>query len=166
MYTTNAGLYDEDGERTIYVPASSEASSLKPVNDDYYLRQDGEAGQTERKCRIRTMDTFCWEQGIEQLDFIKCDTEGAEKMVFSGASRVLSELQPMVYTEMLRKHAARFGYHPNEIIELFRGMGYNCYREEGCRLIPFDYMDEETVETNFFFLHRKRHCETIRRHVQ
>jgi len=149
------------------VPASSEAASLQPVNDEHYLRQDGEFenGQSKKKCKIRTMDAFCREQRIEALDFIKCDTEGAEKMVFSGADGVLREFRPIVYTEMLRKHAKRFGYHPNELIELFKGYGYSCYREEGRRLIPFEIMDEETVETNFFFLHRENHGKLVERYV-
>ena len=86
-------------------------------------------------------------------------------MVFDGAAYVLENMQPMVYTEMLRKHAKRFGYHPNEIIEYFKELGYGCYREENCKLIPFEQMDEETLETNFFFLHRKRHADVLEKYL-
>lgn len=165
VFAVNAGLYDKDGASTIYVPGSSEASSLQPINDAFYLRKDQE-GQAVQTCQIKTMDTFVREQGIDCLDFIKCDTEGAEKMVFAGARHVLGELRPMVYTEMLRKHAKRFGYHPNEIIELFREFGYRCYREEKSRLIPFEAMDENTAETNFFFMHVDKHADIIRKYTE
>ena len=158
--TVNAGLYDKDAESTIFVPGSSEASSLQPVNDKFYLRDDDE-GQTAISCVIKTMDTFVREQGIKRLDFIKCDTEGAEKMVFLGAKQVLKNFKPMVYTEMLRKHAKRFGYHPNEIIEYFKDYDYDCYREENGHLIQFPFMDDRTEETNFFFLHKEKHANVI-----
>ena len=115
-------------------------------------------------CPVDTLDHFVKEQGVERIDFVKCDTEGAEKMVFAGGAHVFRELRPVVYTEMLRKHAARFDYHPNEIIEMFAGWGYGCYTSESERLLPFEKMDESTVETNFFFLHREKHRELLEKH--
>ena len=71
-------------------------------------------------------------------------------MVFGGGEHVFTKLQPVVYTEMLSKHAACFDYHPNEFIAMFKGWGYDCYAPEGERLLPFAEMNEETQETNFF----------------
>jgi hypothetical protein len=62
---------------------------------------------------------------------------------------------------MLRKLAKPFGYHPNDIIALMRGHGYACYRAEESRLEPFAAMDDETTETNFFFLHADKHRRLI-----
>ncbi len=159
----NVGFYDEAGHSKIYVPPADEAASLRRVTDSFYL-QEGNVGQSEVKsgqqemdCRLETLDGFVKKQGISRLDFIKCDTEGAEKMVFSRGEYVLSKLQPIVYTEMLRKHAARFGYNPNEIIVLFKDNGYGCFCETNGRLVPFVMMDENTQETNFFFLHLEKH---------
>jgi methyltransferase, fkbM family len=56
-------------------------------------------------------------------------------MVFGGGEHVFTKLQPVVYTEMLRKHVARFDYHPNEIIAMFKGWGYDCYAPEGERVL-------------------------------
>jgi hypothetical protein len=61
-------------------------------------------------------------------------------------------------TEMLRKWAAGFGYHPNDIIDLFAGLGYKCFDST---LKPFGRMDEATTETNFFFLHPDTHAAHI-----
>lgn len=161
------GFYSESGDLKFFVPAANEAASLRPVTDTYYFKE-GDQGQGERKdrldeviCPVDTLDHFVEKQKITRLDFIKCDTEGAEKMVFAGGARVFSELRPVVYTEMLRKHAARFDYHPNEIIAMFRGWGYACYTSAENRLIPFEKMDERTQETNFFFLHEEKHRELL-----
>ncbi|MFC2743623.1 MAG: FkbM family methyltransferase, partial [Selenomonas artemidis] len=78
--------------------------------------------------------------------------------------RVFSEMRPVVYTEMLRKHAARFDYHPNEIIAMFKEWGYCCCTSDGERLIPFEEMTEATVETNFFLLHEEKHQALLSRY--
>ena len=111
-------------------------------------------------CNVKKLDNFihksdCW------VDFIKCDVEGAELFVFQGGIETISRCQPMILTEMLRKWAAKFNYHPNEIIQLLRGMDYRCFTGKGDGLAEFHLMDENTVETNFFFLHAIRHSNKI-----
>lgn len=161
------GFYSESGDLKFFVPSANEAASLRPITDVYYLKE-GDRGQGELKdhleevfCPVDTLDHFVKEHQITRMDFLKCDTEGAEKMVFGGGVRVFRELRPVVYTEMLRKHAARFDYHPNEIIEMFREWGYSCHVAQDDRLVPFAEMDESTLETNFFFLHEEKHRELL-----
>ena len=164
------GFYSERGDLKFFVPAANEAASLRPITDTYYLKE-GDQGQGERRersevvvCPVDTLDHFAQEHGIKNIDFIKCDTEGAEKMVFGGGVRVFSEMRPVVYTEMLRKHAARFDYHPNEIIAMFKEWGYCCCTSDGERIIPFEEMTEATAETNFFFLHEEKHQAFLARY--
>jgi FkbM family methyltransferase len=112
-------------------------------------------------CPIETIDDFVTRNGIVP-DLIKCDVEGAELQVFRGALKTLERSKPMVFTEMLRKWAARYEYHPNEIISLFRDIGYQCFTFSEGSLHGFLEMTPETVETNFFFLHAQRHLELVR----
>lgn len=102
---------------------------------------------------LKTLDAAAAEFG--DPDFIKCDVEGGELLAFKGGVETLRRAKPVVMTEMLRKWAAGFGYHPNEIIELFAGLGYRCF-DSGLK--PFGRMDESTNETNFFFLHPAVHA--------
>jgi hypothetical protein len=81
--------------------------------------------------------------------------------VFKGAKNVLQQYKPIVYTEMLRKWSAKFNYHPNEIINMFKDLGYLCFTLKEEKLASFTSMDENTVETNFFFLHEKNHASQI-----
>ena len=62
---------------------------------------------------------------------------------------------------MLRKWSAKFNYHPNDIIDLFKNLGYHCYSLNEGKLIQFYTMNEDTIETNFFFLHKDYHSEQI-----
>lgn len=171
VHAFNMGFYSKAGQQSFFVPPANEAASLQPNTDPFYMQQ-GNIGQAEVRselketmCAIDTLDHFVEEHRISQIDFIKCDVEGAEKMVFEGGAHVFIQQQPVVYTEMLRKHAKRFGYHPNDIIRMFQQWGYCCYRVVGGdRLQEFTDMDDETMETNFFFLHQVKHKVLIEKY--
>jgi FkbM family methyltransferase len=107
-------------------------------------------------CKVRTLDDYTAETGTI-VDFIKCDVEGAELLVFQGGINTISRDKPIVFSEILRKWSEKFNYNPNQIFELFRNMGYQAFTvSKGC-LNNFLKMDDATVETNFFFLHSEKH---------
>lgn len=148
------GFADKEADLVFYYyPEGSVNASLARMGDH--------AGTREIKCHVKKIDDFVKERKLK-VDFIKCDVEGAELLVFKGGERVLAEQKPVVFTEMLRKWSAKFDYHPNEIIELFERLGYQCFSIKGEKLANFSKMNDETVETNFFFLHQEKHAEKIR----
>ena len=114
------------------------------------------------KCHVDTLDNYFNEQKLDKLDFIKCDVEGAELLTFQGGLTTLEKCKPIVFTEMLRKWSAKFNYHPNEIIQLFNEMDYGCYFVVDGKLKEIKTMNDETQETNFFFLHLTKHDHLIR----
>jgi FkbM family methyltransferase len=155
VVTHNMGLSDRACDEPFYfdvtVPGATSGAPLGP-----------EFGQTQTlTCPVDTIDNIVERSGIVP-DFIKCDVEGGELRVFLGAVRLFERSAPIIFTEMLRKWSARFGYHPNEIIAFFRERGYECFVLSDQLLQPFRAMTEDTVETNFFFLHTKRHFEMVR----
>lgn len=111
-------------------------------------------------CHVERLDDFVNANNLH-VDFIKCDVEGAELLVYQGAMETLQRDKPIVFTEMLRKWAAKFNYHPNEIIALFSSLGYRCFYADGYVLKKLAEMTDETVETNFFFLHSEKHRQQI-----
>jgi FkbM family methyltransferase len=111
-------------------------------------------------CHVKTLDDFVNVNKLK-VDFIKCDVEGAELLVFEGAEQTLLIQKPIVFSEMLRKWASKFGYHPNQIITLFKALGYRCFYVNGSILRELLIMTEETIETNFFFLHSIKHSKQI-----
>jgi FkbM family methyltransferase len=135
----------------------------------YYPEGSGNASSanlTERDdveivtCKVKTLDDFIVETG-QRIDFIKCDVEGAELMVFQGGLKTIRRDLPVIFSEILRKWSAKFNYNPNEIFELFRTIGYEAYTVKGASLIKFNRMSEATIETNFFFLHSGKHIELV-----
>lgn len=112
------------------------------------------------RCVVSRLDDFVSQHRLK-VDFIKCDVEGAELFVLQGALETVGRDRPIIFAEMLRKWAAKFSYHPNEIVQLLGAAGYRCFSVAGSRLRELLHMTESTVETNFFFLHKEKHAEHI-----
>ncbi len=150
----NFGFSNQAEQKVFYFyPEGSGNASLANLSE----RPDVE----EVVCQIRKLDEVVVKDNLA-VDFIKCDVEGAELFVFQGGIETLRDQQPLVLTEMLRKWAAKFDYHPNQLIDLFTDIGYRCFTAENGRLNAFTRVNEDTTETNFFFLHTVRHANKIK----
>ncbi len=156
--TFNLALSDSDGLQSYYVyeACSGNASAVNLTG-----RDDVQAIE----CHQTTLDNFYKGQSLPSPDFIKCDVEGAELLVFKGARKTLIADTPIIMTEILRKWSAKYNYNPNEIFTFLFHLGYLAFTTDGYQLFPFHEMTESTIETNFFFLHPLLHGEKIRRHV-
>ena len=137
-----------------YSPNVTGASSSVNITEN--------SSMVELTCEATTIDLFAQETKLAKLDFIKCDVEGAEFMVYKGGVETIKKFQPIVFTEMLRKWSAKFNYHPNDIIEFFKNMGYQCYVSKNGKLSQIETVSENTVETNFFFLDPIKHATKIK----
>jgi len=144
------GLSDEDKELVFYFhPHVSGATSAKN------LLESAEAVTV--RARVKRMDDVL--RGEGRIDLLKCDVEGAEIFALRGGLETIERTRPVLFIEMLRKWSAKFGYQPNDIIELLRGLDYECFSvEDGGRLERFAAMEETTTATNFIFLHREKHA--------
>lgn len=111
--------------------------------------------------KLDTLDGFCQRTGLTP-DFVKCDVEGGELLVVKGGRETLRTARPIVFLEMLRKWAAKFGYHPNEIIDLMSADGFVCLEMTPAGPRTLDRMTDETAGTNFLFLHADTHAATLR----
>ena len=113
------------------------------------------------KCTVKRLDDVFPSLGINRLDFIKCDVEGAEKLAFEGGIETIKKYKPIVFSEMLRKWSKKFGYHPNDIINLFRSIDYECYIINNDKIEKFGYVDDDTIQTNYLFFHKEKHVDII-----
>ena len=156
------GMSDKKGTFDFYLPGESEAASLRPVTDEFYCKRADEFGKytgslelEKVKCQVSTVDDYVTEKSLDRIDLIKIDVEGNEKFVLEGAEKTLGKFHPIVYSELLRKHAAKFGYHPNDVIAFMAEHGYRCFTVRGEALEEVPIIDEETAETNFVFIYSK-----------
>ena len=146
----NIGFSDENKTIKFYFDVEfAMASSMAN------LRENEETVTEE--CVVKRLDDFVSATpSLRRIDFIKCDVEGAELFVFKGAIETIRKDKPIIFTEMLRKWAGKFNYHPNQIISLLKDLGYRCFTIYNGGLKEFFEMDDNTVETNFFFLHEEQ----------
>jgi FkbM family methyltransferase len=151
--TFNFGLSDADGSFNFYFdPHLSVNASLANIS--------GNKEVENITCFVKKLDNFVKDQNIK-IDFIKCDVEGAELLVFKGGTEVIKKDCPIIFTEMLRKWSTKFNYHPNDIIFFLQSIGYSCFTTIEGKLSIFNIVDESTKETNYFFLHKKKHASQI-----
>lgn len=111
-------------------------------------------------CKLTTLDKFVENENIF-VDFIKCDVEGSELFVFKGGIEAIKRDKPIIFTELLRKWAAKFNYHPNDVISLLKENGYRCFTIKNGALIEVNEINENMVETNFLFLNHEKHSDLI-----
>lgn len=155
----NVGFYDENKTLNFYFnPFHSGATSLRNLLKD--------ANVNEVSCSVIRLDDFFQRENIAQVDFIKCDVEGAELLVLKGAVETLQKHKPIIFLEMLRKWSEKFNYHPNDIITFLKNRGYRCFVVKNEKLKEFLLMDENTIETNFFFLNESKHVAQLKKWVE
>ncbi|MFT7043266.1 MAG: FkbM family methyltransferase [Candidatus Azotimanducaceae bacterium] len=149
----NFGLSDKDGYFPFYFyPEGSGNASAVNVS--------GRSEVEEISCRLKTLDGYVDEKNVN-IDFIKCDVEGAELFAFIGGSKTIGRDKPIVFAEILRKYCLKYNYDHNDIFQWFYDLGYRAFTVHDKKLLPFHLMDQDTIQTNFFFLHTAKHDSII-----
>ena len=149
----NFGFSNQEQELTFYYyPEGSGNASAANLSESDNVKTI--------PCYVKKLDDFIAEKSLS-VDFIKCDVEGAELFVYQGGIDSIKKNKPIIFTEMLRKWSAKFNYNPNEIIDLLFSLGYRCFTAKADQLVEFFRMDDNTIETNFFFLHSDNHSALI-----
>ena len=104
--TFNFGFSDTEGLTNFYFdPNISVNASMENVSSNDKI--------TNITCSVKKLDNFVKDQNIK-VDYIKCDVEGAELLVFKGGIEMISKDRPIIFAEMLRKWTAKFNYHPKD----------------------------------------------------
>ncbi len=147
----NYGLSDANGSFDFFI-ATSGSTNASLLNVAEVANAQKVVGLT------LTLDQWCLNQQVKP-DFIKCDVEGAELLVFRGGRQTLSEHRPVVFAELLRKWSKPFGYHPNDMLAYFVELDYECFSVGKSGVRPIDVVTDETSETNYVFIHRVKHVE-------
>lgn len=81
-FSSKLNLYDYENK-----DASSHASFYKKTFDKIHLSKNTKSFEIE----VISLDEFCTENKIENIDFLKIDTEGFEMDVLKGAKNILAQ---------------------------------------------------------------------------
>ncbi|WP_268251869.1 FkbM family methyltransferase [Streptomyces massasporeus] len=85
---------------------------------------------------VRTLDQLARESGTERLAFVKADVEGTELAVLKGGSATLRRHRPTLLLEIERRHPAKYGVHPADVLRHLRGFGYQAHRRRHSHWAP------------------------------
>lgn len=88
-------------------------------------------GAGEKRIRCTTLDAWVESAKLAQLDVLKIDVEGAEKLVLEGASETLDRFKPFIVCEAAERNAAAFGYAAQDLVGILERHGYRVWWVEG-----------------------------------
>jgi FkbM family methyltransferase len=124
----SAALAEIDGTATLHAYEISVRNALTPYSPDPMLARAPDAPSGLVSVPTRRLDRFCEEQGIEQIDLLKIDTQGAEGRVLSGAAGLLAGKRiRLISLEALFVPLFEHQTHADEVVATLRSAGYHLY---------------------------------------
>lgn len=113
----------ENGEQNLFVVQGSQrgCNSLRPP--------EVFSATTLIRVRVARLDEWLMEQGIDHVDFIKLDVEGAELDALKGGAQLFeSRPRPTVLAEVQDVRTRPWGYPAIAIIDYLADRGYKWFR--------------------------------------
>jgi len=160
----HAAVADKPGELLLVTPKKTSGRMGRAYAYVAETRPNGPArpdledtGMDVQPTPVVTLDAYCAEQGVEKVDFIRMDIEGAELKALMGAIGILDRDRPHVLLEihpaMLK---ARFGASGEAVLDLFRDRGYRMFALNRDRLEERTTLVEGLPWKDYFFIHPSR----------
>ena len=107
----------------------SEPGNMLITTDRYagnYLLAHNNYDGNVREVSVIRLDDYVAQKGLQRIDFIKCDVEGAELLVMKGAGHVLANMRPTVMLEIADEWTRRFDYSADDLMAHMSEAGYEC----------------------------------------
>lgn len=94
-----------------------------------------------------TLDDFCEQKQIINIDVLKIDTEGADYLVLKGAQKLLrSNNPPVIFCEYNRLIKSGFDFNLTDMENLLKDADYKLFEIRGKKLLEFDSTISQTSE--------------------
>lgn len=141
-------LSDADEERTIYKPKHNYGGN-SVVTEIMFDRRDvaevrPDTVMEEETIRCRRFEGLSIELGIDQVDFIKTDTEGFDYAVLRGLLPFLERTPrlPVILSELLEESFHPHGRQQREVVDKITALGYE----------PIDMSNMQSKVEDFLFV--------------
>lgn len=123
----------------------------------------GDIGTHSVRVDIVPLDDFLAEAGIDRVDFVKLDVEGAERDVLLGASKMLAAIRPVILAEVQEVRTRPWGYRAREILEILSQQNYRWFQiESTSRLKPVP-VDGRDYDANLVAIPAERASQILAR---
>ena len=123
IITNQIAISDKVGTSNFYYkPENLQLNSLGQVSDGEKILNDS------IEVKVKTIDTYCEENNISKIDFLKIDTEGYEYNVLLGSEKMLEKKAvDVIQFEISKVPLESLGRTPEEIINFLKEKGYKTY---------------------------------------
>ncbi len=123
-------------------------------------QQEGNWSRTESReihsVNVNTLDAWVNASGLDKIDFIKCDVEGAELWVLQGAKACIQKFKPVFALEISQTWTQAFGYKLSDLCHYLSELGYiHFWIADEKRFYPLSSADFRSLGQREFF------CETL-----
>lgn len=145
-YLNNVGISDNNSEMTIRVPDNDDGQASMAIHN--FGSWASPKSITEHKCNFIRLDDYK-NVNLKQLDFIKCDVEGAELLVIKGGINTLKKYSPIISLEVCLEWTRSFDYTPVDIVNILKELGYSRFYIINGHIRIIDEPEVELSEDNF-----------------
>lgn len=97
-----------------------------------------------------TLDGLCLSLGLDRLDFLKADIEGAELLVLASGEQTIERWRPALLLELEERHTRRYGYRPEDVVDWLSERGYRMREWRGGAWRPTGRVGDH--RRNYLFL--------------
>jgi FkbM family methyltransferase len=77
--------------------------------------------------KVRALDAIVADEGLQRVDLIKLDIEGAEYDALRGAEATIRRFRPAILVELADRTLRHQGAHSGQIWDFLEGRGYTLY---------------------------------------
>jgi FkbM family methyltransferase len=114
-----AALGDKNQKTKIFLPDGDHGQAALVYHRDGSWRN---AQVAPIDIEMMRLDQYA--QGLDKIDLLKCDVEGAELLILRGSESTLRRFRPKVFLEVDQRWTSSFGWSPKDVIGFLRSVGY------------------------------------------
>jgi len=122
VHLNKLGLFDKDTEASLFLPMK--AGKMSNTGAASLFRHGQDVSDTVERVRLIRLDDYVETHGLERIDLIKVDIEGAELNALGGARTSLKKFRPIVLMELDVDILERAGYTPSQVFDFWKDMDY------------------------------------------
>ena len=160
-------LGHESGQATIHLPNGvSGHAAIAPHFDAW-----GDIPVEPYEIEVRRLDAWAEEIGLDCLDFVKLDLEGAEPLAIEGASATLRRHLPSMHLELSPGFMKDFGRSVEDLQKSLEAIGYDTLLSFRDKNEPPTYLNElvhekpASLDCTLVCLNHEKHAKQLARLV-
>jgi len=132
------GLSNKEGTFTLRY-------NLKNTGTASFYRTNSDGKSVE--INVTTLDKYCTEKGIDNVDIIKVDIEGAELDFLKGSASIINKSKNVIIImEIVEENCLSAGYTSKDLFEYVVNLGFDAYLPKSW---PFGMKKIETLPEHY-----------------